>query len=47
MTGKDKIELEGGCACGSVRYRVTAMPGYYPIREHWPKDSLVRLQALK
>ena len=25
---------------------VTAMPGYYPIKEHWPEDSLARLKAL-
>ena len=45
MSSKNQIEPEGGCACGSVRYRVTAKPGYYPIREYWPEDSLARLQA--
>ena len=26
MSGKDEVTYEGGCACGQIRYRVTAKP---------------------
>ena len=37
--------LRGGCACGGVRYRVTAVPEFYRFKDHWPAASVERYKA--
>jgi hypothetical protein len=38
--------LEGGCACGAVRYRMSGPEAYYDSKKLWPPDSLARRNAV-